>query len=150
MIPMTTEEALARLRAAFAEVPRPEAFTRGTCCCAECAEHAETLAAHTPETMTMEAFGLPAWDPVCMASDEAFRWFLPGMARLALQTRDYVDQFLFHLTVPGRLDGLDQAQREAVAGALWLLARTRGEELAASNDIHRLDEALRRLEGREP
>jgi hypothetical protein len=150
MIPMTNDEALGRLRAAFAEVPRPGAFTRGTCCCAECAEHAETLAAHTPETMTLEAFGMAAWDPVCMASDEAFRFLLPGMARLALETDEYVDQLLFHLTVPGRLDGLDRAQREAVAGVLWLLARTRGDELAGTFAIHRLDEALRRLEGREP
>ena len=63
--------------------------------------------------------GSPAWDPVCYLTDEAYRYFMPGFARLMLGRGDdyYLDQFLFHLE-SGRIACLDEEQCRAVADLL--------------------------------
>ncbi len=142
---MAREEAIERVRRAFQEVPRPSLFIRGTCFCSECVEHNDLLAAHTPDTITMRELGLPAWDPICAASDQAFAYYLPAMVRLALE-EDYEDQLLFHLNVPGRVDSLTREQALALLDALWVLADLKLEKLAKTLDIYRLEEAIGRLE----
>ncbi len=142
---MTGEQAVAAVREAFRDAPRPEVFIRGTCACDECLEHNQVLASHTPDTITMEELGHPSWDPMCAAGAPAFAYYLPAMIRLALE-EEYEDQLLFHLNIPGRLDILTPAQANAVLGALWVLAETKLDRLAETSEIYGLEEAMQRLE----
>ena len=80
---MTDDELLALVRGAFASVERPEHFTNHTHCC-ECAEHDDTLRARDIDTLTFDDLGNGAWDPMAFASPQAFAYFLPALARLAL------------------------------------------------------------------
>ena len=139
---MTRDEANANVRAAFEGVARPESFRRGTCGCEECEEHNETMKAHTPGTISLKEVGNAAWDPMCMASDAAFAYFLPGLVRLACETPWYSDQLLFHLNSPGRVEYLNPHQAAALKEALWLLIETAPGEV----DLQLADEAIRRLE----
>lgn len=117
---MDRGQALHLLEDAFRDCPRPDGlFIRGTCRCEECEEHNATLASHTPQSMTLDDFGNGGWDPICMASDAAFLYFLPGMFRLAFEDDFfYIYQLLFHLGVPERVACLSAAQAKAVAAAL--------------------------------
>src|SRR5512138_3202270 len=103
----TAAAALAALREAFRDVPRPEGmFIHDTCLCCECQEHNTTLAAHTPGDITLAEFGSPGWDPMCFANEQAFAYYLPAMVRLAFEDTYYMGQLDFHLAIPGRVDAL--------------------------------------------
>lgn len=118
-------------------LPRPEHFTDYNHC-SECAEHDETLRAHTPETIGVEELGNAGWDPICFITDQGFLYYLPAMARLALGAGDvyYLDQFLFHL--PGRIGAMSPAQRKAVHELLEYLFETRFDEIGRYGDLENL------------
>ena len=143
---MTPAEAIANLSDAFNTFERPTEFIRGTCYCAECLEHNQTLASHNPETITLAELGNPAWDPMCFASDQAFAYYLPALIRLAFGPDSYLDQLLFHLNTPGRLNILDEKQARALLDALWVLIEIKGEEIAANLDESALEQVLEKLE----
>ncbi len=143
---MTPQEAMAAIREAFRCAPRPELFIRGTCSCDECMEHNETMASHTSEDITIHELGNAGWDPICFASDQAFVYYLPAMFRLAFEPSDYLEQLLFHLDSPGRLDALSDEQAGAVFKALWVLVEQRGYEIAGSYVECQLESVLERLE----
>ena len=147
---MTAQEALAAVREAFQNVPRPELMIRGTCSCCECAEHNLTLLSHTPETITLQELGNAAWDPICFASDAALAYYLPGMIRLALADTNYVDQLTFHLTCPDRIETLSQPQAAAVLDALWVVAESIGDEDSSETCLNLnerlMEEAIGKLE----
>ncbi len=79
---MTPKEILESIHAVFLDAPRPERFIYGTCQCCECMEHNQTLASHTPETITLNELGNSGWDPICFANHQAFCCYLPAMIRL--------------------------------------------------------------------
>lgn len=79
----TDDEVLALVRDAFA-VPRPEHFTNYMHCC-ECAEHDATLLAKDLDTLSMDEAGSQAWDPITFCQPEAFKYWMPALARLALE-----------------------------------------------------------------
>ena len=133
------------MEGAFADVPRPQTFIRGTCVCEECIEHNDTLEGHTPESVTVTELGNPGWDPICAANDQAFAYYLPAMVRLAFETH-YHDQLLFHLDMPDRLKGLSQLQTEVLLAALWLLAEVKEEEIFGSFDEYALGRVIGKLE----
>jgi hypothetical protein len=143
---VTVDEAIAKVVLVFSGVPRPELFIRGTCHCCECMEHNQTLASHTPETIGMDELGNPGWDPICFASDPAFVYYMPAMVRLALSSEYYVDQFLFHLNISGRVDVLNAEQASAVLQCLWVVQEKFEKEIALCDDEHRVEEAMKRLE----
>ena len=111
-------------------------------------EHNETMKAHTREDITIHELGNAAWDPMCFASDEAFVYYLPAMFRLAFGPDDYIDQLLFHLDSPGRLDALDRKQAQAVLKALWVLVEERGHEIQGTSADRQLESVIERLEER--
>jgi hypothetical protein len=88
-------DVLAGICRAFADVPRPERFTDGRLS-SERAEHEETLRAHTPDTISLEDVGNAGWDPICFVTIDGFKYFMPGLARLALGG-GYIAEFLFQL-----------------------------------------------------
>lgn len=125
---------LADVTAAFAHEPRPEAFTNHPFC-SECAEHDETLQSRDLETLSAAEVGSPAWDPVCMMTAEAWRYYLPALCRIALEGEPigYIDQLLFHLISDGpenrRVVVCTAKQRAAITRFLWHFAATREQQM---------------------
>ncbi len=138
----------AAVQAAFLNVPRPEIFIRETCQCCECREHNDTLASNTPDKITLNELGNAGWDPICFANDAAFLYYLPAMMRLSLTTNVYVDQLLFHLSQPGRLDSLDPHQILALYDALWYLSEIKEDLIAHVQGEYRMEEVLKKLESK--
>src|SRR5262249_31652073 len=104
--------------------------------CRECFEHEQRLSSLTPETIAFADAGNPGWDPICAASDEALRYFLPGLARLALASGPdyYFGQFLWHLAAPGRVDSFDRAQKAALSDFLDFAYASLGTEVDDRRD----------------
>lgn len=143
---MTDDEILKMIQDRFVDSERPDSFTRYWHCC-ECAEHNGTLSQVTPETISRREVGQPAWDPICFATQPAFVYFLPGLCRLALGMGDdyYLDQFLFHLDQPGRLDGLSREQKQALGVLMQHLYDTRLEEIIENMDEYALQSLMQKL-----
>jgi hypothetical protein len=101
---LTDAEVLEVLRKSC-EAPRPEHFTdRGHCC--ECAEHDDVLRSRNLDSLTVGDVGNPGWDPICFVTDQAFFYYFPALARLALDPPSrghgwYFEQLLFHLAYQG-------------------------------------------------
>jgi hypothetical protein len=127
---MSKQEVLAKVDEAFGNRPRPVQFVRNPVHCDECEEHEETLAKLTPETISLNEVGSPAWDPMTFASGACYQYFMPGMARLALGKGEeyYLDQFLFHLD-SGRVDELNSVQKSALVDFLWFVYESMPEEI---------------------
>ncbi len=142
-------ELIAEAKVLFGDVPRPDNFTDFEHCC-ECAEHDETLQAHTPDTIGYAELGTPGWDPVCFATPEAYKYYFPAFVRLALEGSDdtyYLDQFLFHLTYDGPRNehwrSFTAPQRKYVENLLAHLFETKAEEIDWNFDA---DDLLRAIE----
>lgn len=141
-------EALKALGEAFRSRSRPEHFTNFGHCC-ECAEHDELLLARDLSTLRIEDVGNPGWDPVCFTSPEGFAYYLPALARLALDQPApgfgwYGDQLIWHLVMDGpanvRVLACTPEQRKAVAAFLQHLIDTRAAQI--DHDLL-ADDALR-------
>lgn len=145
---MQPESAIAAVKEIFRPVPRPGEFIWGTCYCEECVEHNETLAAHTPDTITLAQLGNAGWDPLCFANHQAFRYYLPALIRLSFGPDGYWSQLLFHLNCDGRIEALEKQEAQVVLDILWLLADLYGEEIEQYGDADSLLDGLRRLEQR--
>src|SRR5262245_20157123 len=126
-------ELIERVRRACAEVSRPDHFTDYTHCC-ECAEHDATLQGASPERIGLAELGNPGWDPICFITPVGYRYYLPALARLALGRGQeyYLDQFLFHLTTPGRAECLTPEQRAALSALLQHIHGAMREEVEAN------------------
>ena len=85
------------------------------------------------------------WDPITFCTDHAFRYYLPGLIRIALTESgedNYLEQFLWHLGYVA--DGYDRfaacsaEEREVVMQALDWLLENRSEDIeqeCASEDL---------------
>ena len=132
----------------FGDVPRPDHFTdHGHCC--ECAEHDETFRAHTTASIGLNELGSPAWDPLCFATDEGFRYFFPALVRLAVQGTGetyYLDQFLFHLIRDGRRNSrwkiFSLQQRRFVVELLEALLEEKAAEIEKNLDADSILNAI--------
>jgi len=147
---MCKEHILTAIQDAF-QIPRPQSFIRGTCHCEECLEHEAVMQAFESEDMSLDKLNSPSWDPVCFASNEAFHYLLPGLARLALNYPDaYVAQFLFHLQQPERLDSLSPRRAQALLPLLDYLVDQESASLENSrlvDDLFRVREWLEEISG---
>ncbi len=145
---MATERISAAIDRAF-RCDRPLGMVRNPAHCDECAEHEDTMQAVTPETVSLDQVGSPAWDPVCYLTDEAYRYFMPGFARLALgRGDDYsLDEFLSHLE-SGRIACLDAEQCQAIAALLDHLHETMADEIEDNMDDKVLGHVMDLLEQR--
>lgn len=133
---VTDAEVLEHIRAAC-RTARPERFTDRDHCC-ECAEHDDLLAARDLDSLRIDDVGNMGWDPICFTTDEAFYYYFPALARLALDEPTpewgwYFYNLLFHLTYEGgnnrRLAAATPAQREAVFRLVCHMRDTRAELL---------------------
>jgi hypothetical protein len=117
---------LDQIRQVFAGVQRPAHFTDYQHC-EECAEHDQTLASNTPDTITLNELGNPGWDPICFATPQAFLYYMPALARLALDTGEdgYLDQLLFRINSERRMSLFD---KDHLAAVIALLEHIRDRE----------------------
>lgn len=119
----------------FAGIDRPEHFTNINHCC-ECREHDEELQPYTPATVPRSALGTMAWDPITFCTDEAFRYWLPGLIRIVLSEDgedNYYEQFLWHLSADNggydRYAACTESERSVVAKTLHFLLEHRSAEI---------------------
>ena len=147
---MTDADVLVRIRDAFAAAERPARFTNRDHCC-ECAEHDDVLRARDLDGLTIDDVGNPGWDPICFATNDAFLYLFPALARLALEGPKqgsgwYLEQLLFHLTYEGssnrRLLAAAPRQRAAVVLLLHHVRTTRPTAIAEHLLGTALQEAL--------
>jgi hypothetical protein len=138
-------DVLVAIRRAFADVPRPEQFT-------DCrhssdrAEHEQTLRAHTPDTISLEQVGNAGWDPICFVTIEGFKYFMPGLARLAL-ARGYIAEFLFQLN-DDRIAGFTNEQRLATRHLLEFIRDEMPDEVKQWMAEHELTDRIQALSDR--
>jgi len=146
---MEIEGILAAIDEAFG-CERPAHMVRNPGHCDECTEHEGTMQAETPETVSLVHVGNPAWDPVCYLTDEAWRYFVPGLARLALGHGDgyYLDQFLNHLE-SGRIDCLNAEQCGALSPLMDHLYEILAGEIEDNMDDKVLGHVMDLLERRQ-
>lgn len=115
--------------------------------CKECAEHDELLRSRDLQTLRIEDVGNPGWDPICFATSEAFTYYFPALARLALSEPAYGygwygTVFLFHLVGDGhrnrRFMACTPEQRRIVVQFLKHLVETRAavvDEHCSADDL---------------
>ena len=143
---MNRSDVINAIDIAFSDEPRPTMFIRGSCSCEECTEHNETLSQLIQKAILLNALDNPGWDPICFASDAAFRYLMSGLARLVLDhPDDYIQQFVFHVEQPDRIACLSHSQAHAVAGVLDLLSLEATEAVVknqATEDLARAREKL--------
>jgi len=101
---MIDAEVLKEIRKAC-KAPRPERFTDRDHC-GECAAHDDLLRSRDLDSLRVEDFGNPGWDPICFVTEQSFFYYLPALAGLSLDQPSpghgwYFDQLLFHLTYEG-------------------------------------------------
>jgi hypothetical protein len=136
-------DTLLRIQSHYQAVPRPTSFGNPSHC-SECAEHNETLMAHTPETISFRELGNPGWDPICyLVNIDQFRYYLPALARLSRGKGDdyYLSQFLFHLN-ESRVQELEKDECDLLADFLEDLVVAMPEEIEDNLDA---DELLGRV-----
>jgi hypothetical protein len=144
---MTRDDIISGVRNAFANIPRPGMFIRGTCKCEECLEHERTMQSFTPDALPLEKLDNPGWDPICFASDEAFGYLMLGLVRLALSHTDhYIQQFLFHLDHPERVGSFTPSQAGALIRVLDFLVLNEAEALDNNLVVDELYRTRERLE----
>ena len=132
------------------KAPRPEHFTDRNHCC-ECAEHDDLLLSRNLDSLTISDVGNPGWDPVCFVTDQAFFYYLPALARLALDPPSvgqgwYFEQLLFHLTYEGgsnrRMLAAGPRHKEAVRLLLDHVRGTRAALVKTFGCDKQLEQAL--------
>jgi hypothetical protein len=150
MAQQTDEQILDLFEQAFGSLSRPEHFTNYRHC-DECWEHDEVLRGRTRETLAIEDVGSQAWNPITMTTPEAFAYWLPALARLALEPMPkgwdwYGYIILFELRWNGprneRWAQCNAEQRAAVCALLEHLYSTRQEEIGIYGCSYELMEAL--------
>ena len=107
-----TEGVFSQLSNRFARYQRPEDYIDAGHC-DECREHFEELANVLVTDLSKEHVGDGAWDPTCFLTPPAFRYYFPGLARIAEQDRDWLEMLLPRLTIH-YVDDFDPGDRELV------------------------------------
>lgn len=121
----TPPDLLNEIRQHFSRYARPADFIdRGHCC--ECEEHYQELIGTTAETIAYEHVQNAGWDPTCFLSPGGFRYYFPGLARIADQHReDFLEALVMRLN--GHFDQLFTESERSLVGRLleaWWLDET--------------------------
>lgn len=78
---------LERIQAHFAQYGRPPDYINRHHC-SECEAHYQELLEVPVEKIEYRHVENPGWDPTCFLSSEGFRYYFPGLARIADQHRE--------------------------------------------------------------
>jgi|SRR5215208_3359279 len=130
----TDQEIIDVVMKAFAFEPRSQHFTNYLHC-DECAEHNDLLSSRDLQGLRLEDVNNAGWDPIWIITDEGFRYYLPSLARLALESSAsigwYLSQLLFHLIGDGpqnrRVCCCSTPQKRVITAVLWHVVETRPE-----------------------
>jgi hypothetical protein len=134
---MTDAQLLAEVEATFGSYDRPEHFTNFAHCC-ECAEHDALLRSRARGQLRTEDVSNAGWNPVCFATNEAFRYLVPDLVRLALRPVGDGDEWsfpnlLFHLGYEGERNRywsyFSLRERAVIVSVLRHIERTRANDL---------------------
>jgi hypothetical protein len=91
------EPILEKVSRHFSRYSRPADFINRDHC-DECAEHYETLLGVPVDRLEYAHLGDGAWDPSAMLTPDGFRYYFPGIARIADQERDiWMDPLVMRL-----------------------------------------------------
>jgi hypothetical protein len=145
----TDQEIIDIVLRAFAFEPRPDHFTNYLHC-SECAEHDDLLSSRDRRSLRLEDVNNPGWDPICFVTEQGFRYYLPSLARLALESSStadwYLPQLLFHLVGDGpqnrRVSCCSTSQKQAIVDLLWYIVNTRSEQITAYQVDEQLQQAI--------
>lgn len=141
---MGDSAALALIDQAFWGAPRPEHFT-DFAHCDECDEHDRTFLQHTRESLSRRALSYPGWNPVSFITSEGYRYYIPALARIALNRKDgseYLPQFVGDLR-DELFISFDAEQRSALAAFLEYLRESRESDIRS---FYRPQEILEQLD----
>ena len=142
----TEQYIIETFRRLFPVSRRPQVFMDRNHC-EECAEHDDTLQSVDPETISFDEIGNPCWDPICFVNIEGFKYFIPGLTRLALDVSDdnyYLGQFVFHLSTE-RIDSLSEQQREAIHDLLCYIRLRHKIAITDNFDLDNISKKIRQL-----
>jgi hypothetical protein len=147
---MEDSVALALVDRAFGDAPRPQHFTEFSHC-EECADHDRTFLQHTRESISRHALGHPGWNPISFVTSEGYRYYVPALARIALNRKDsseYLEQFVGDLR--DELFTTFNAEQAAALSAFLVYLRESRESDIRSNPcpheiLEQLDHAIQAL-----
>lgn len=145
----TDPEIIDLVGTAFGTEPRPAHFTDYTHCC-ECAEHDDLLSARDILSLSLEDVNNAGWDPICFITAEGFRYYLPALVRLALESAApynwYLPQLLFHLISDGpqnrRVSCCTRPQQQVIVVFLWHVVESRPDLIRAYEIERDMESAL--------
>ena len=135
----------------FGSTARPEHFLNFNHC-EECAEHDQLLCSRDRETLKIEDVGNVCWTPLSMCSPEGFAYFMPSLARLALEEPSYEygwfpDVLTIHLSSDKENNSFllycSKSQKRAIAKLLRHLNTSRAtlaERLTETEDFEKIIE----------
>jgi hypothetical protein len=145
----TDQKILEDVLQAFAAEPRPQYFTNYKHC-DECAEHNDLLSSRDRDDLQLEDVNNAGWDPICFVTTEGFRYYMPSLVRLALESAQagdwYLPQFLFHLIGDGpqnrRVACCAETEKQSIVAFLWHILESRQELIARYEIEDDLQQAL--------
>jgi hypothetical protein len=88
---------ITKLIGKFSSIARPDDFINKYHC-DECLEHYDSMAVYTPETLEYKIIENPGWDPTCFLTPSGFRYYLPGLVRLANEHHEWIGTLISRLT----------------------------------------------------
>lgn len=93
------EELLETVAKHFGQYERPELFVNRMHCC-ECEEHYIELVDVPVEAISYKDVENAGWDPTCFLTPDAFKYYLPGLARIADQhPEDFLESLAMRLVI---------------------------------------------------
>lgn len=120
--------------------------------CADCEEHDELLRTRDRSSLTIEDVGNIGWQPISSCSPEGMAYYMPALARLALDEPTYNygwygDTLQIHLSH----DGINNAflryctneQRKAVSNLLWHLSTARQDYEMRLTEVGEFEQCAR-------
>ncbi len=106
---------------------------------------------HTRESLSRSSLGYPGWNPVSFVTSEGYRYYLPAIARIALNLKDgseYLDQFANDLR-DELFVAFNAEQRSALAAFLEYIRSSRESDIRSflrpSEILEQFDIAIKAL-----
>lgn len=131
---MERQQILADIDRAFAEAARPGTFLRDPQHCADCAAHDAMLRKLTPRTVQLRHLDTQGRDGVHDISDDAFKYFMPGLVRHVLARPEGTAPDCFLRLLERRIDALELDQFNAITALLDYLCRTAPTAASTAED----------------
>ena len=123
-------------------IEKPQHFTNYSHC-EECEEHDQTLINSSIDSIGLNELGNPGWDPICFATNQGKKYYMPSFIRLSLESMDdefYFGQFLFHLESNGKGNELflscNEAQRNLIVSFVEHVILNYTEQLEYNGYVH--------------